>query len=335
MGHLPTPVELLPNLGARLGLELYVKRDDCTGTAFGGNKVRQLEFYLGAAQAQGATVVLITGAVQSNFVRTAAAMAAKLGMGCHIQLEDRVPIASEAYANNGNVLLDRILGASIHSYPDGEDDAGADANLGRIADELRQNGDIPYVIHLGADHPPIGALGYIDAARELVTQSARFPAFDAIIVATGSGLTHAGLLFGLRSSDVSTPVLGMCVRRRATAQTNRLKQRLEALAELVGAANPVADGDIITDDVALGPGYGRLSDQTREAIALTAQTEGLFLDPVYTGKVMAGLITLAPNWQGKRILFWHTGGQPALFGYGDQLLTPGPVNPSGHAGGWE
>ncbi len=316
MGHLPTPLEQMPRLGAELGCDLWVKRDDCTGVAFGGNKVRQLEFYLGKAEAEGATQVLITGAVQSNFVRMAAAMAARLGMGCHIQLEERVPDRAAVYHDNGNVLLDHLLGATLYSYPEGEDEAGADARLGEIAGELRDAGERPFIVPLAADQPPTGALGYVDAALELVGQG---QVFDEVFVATGSALTHCGLLFGLRALGDGTPVTGACVRRDAVAQRARVAKRLDDLAALIGLENPVSEADIRIDDGALGPGYGRMEDATRDAILRTARAEGLFLDPVYTAKVMAGLIGQAERLQGKRVLFWHTGGQPALFGYADDF----------------
>ncbi len=148
-------------------LELWVKRDDCTGIGFGGNKVRQLEYHFGKAQMMGADTVLITGAIQSNYVRTAAAMAARLGLKCHVQLEERVPNVSDLYRESGNVLLDKLAGAILHSYPDGEDEAGADAAVGEIAAKLESQGCRPYVIPLAADHPPIGALGYVRAAMDL------------------------------------------------------------------------------------------------------------------------------------------------------------------------
>lgn len=316
MGHLPTPLEPLQNLGRDLGCELWVKRDDCTGIGFGGNKVRQLEFYLGKAQSMGATQVLITGAVQSNFVRTAAAMAARLGMGCHIQLEERVPDTSALHRDNGNVLLDRLLGATLYSYPSGEDEAGADARLHAIAEELRKKGEVPFIVPLAADQPPTGALGYIDAARELIGQD---NAFDEIFVGSGSALTHCGLLFGLRALASITPLTGVCVRRRADAQHARVSQRLRDLANLLQLANPVHDTDICLDGQALAPGYGQMNPDVQNAIRRTARSEGLFLDPVYTGKVMAALIANSKRLQGKRVLFWHTGGQPALFGYADQF----------------
>jgi D-cysteine desulfhydrase/L-cysteate sulfo-lyase len=316
IGHLPTPIEPMANLGRQLGLDLWVKRDDLTGIGMGGNKVRQLEFYLGKALAQGATQVLITGAVQSNFVRTCAAMSARLGMGCHIQLEERVANPPALYRDNGNVLLDRLLGATLHTYPEGEDEAGADANLRAIATALTAQGETPFIVPLAADQPPTGALGYAQAALEISIQAFEF---DAIFIASGSALTHCGLLFGLRAIANHTPVYGICVRRDATAQARRVRQRLADLAVLLDLPDPTTPGDIEIDDSALAPGYGKLSEITRAAITRTARSEGLFLDPVYTAKVMAGLIARAPGLQGKRVLFWHTGGQPALFAYADQL----------------
>ena len=181
MTHAPTPVESLNNLSSDLGLRLSIKRDDCTGIGFGGNKVRQLEFYLGQACEQHADTVLITGAVQSNFVRTTAAMAAKLGMACHVQLEDRVATDSEHYRSSGNVLLNRLLGASVHHYGVGEDESGADAALDDLAGRLSQSGASPYVIHLGMQHPPLGALGYVSAAMEIADQLQTMDRVDVIL----------------------------------------------------------------------------------------------------------------------------------------------------------
>lgn len=321
MGHLPTPLEAMPNLGRELGLTLCVKRDDCTGIGFGGNKVRQLEYYLGDAQASNADVLLITGAVQSNFVRTAAAMGRRLGMSCHIQLEERVPGVSDLHRTNGNVLLSKLLGATLHSYPEGEDEAGADAEVGWLAERLRDQGQTPYVIPLGAESKPLGALGYARAAVEVLTQIEAMGGVDDIVVASGSALTHAGLLLGLRLCGATVPVIGICVRRDAAQQRARVLKRVAATAELLGVENPVTPGDVRVSDAALGPGYGQMTSGTRAAIERTARAEGLFLDPVYTGKAMDGLIKLSQKGglAGPRVMFWHTGGQPALFGYGDQF----------------
>lgn len=318
--HAPTPVEVLPRLGAACGLDLWVKRDDCTGIAFGGNKVRQLEFYIGAAQAKGADTLLITSAVQSNFMRTAAAMGRRFGMECHIQLEDRVPDASALYQSNGNVLLDKLFGATFHSYPEGEDEAGADASVAAIAEGLKAEGKTPYVIPLGADSAPTGALGYVAAALELV--EADLPPFDDIIVSSGSALTHAGLLLGLRALGNTTPVYGVCVRRNAEAQSARVAKRTADVAVLLGLDVQVPSTDVRLFGGVLAPGYGQLNDAVLSAIKQTAQLEGLLLDPVYTGKAMAGALALAKakKLAGRRVLFWHTGGTPALFAYADQLV---------------
>ena len=173
LGHMPTPLEPAPNLGAALGIELWIKRDDCTGLALGGNKVRQLEFHFGEARARGADTVLVTGAVQSNLVCIAAAAARRLGMAIHIQLEDRVKGAGELYRASGNLLLDRVLGATLHAFPEGEDEAAADAAMERRAAALAAEGRKPYVIHSAPGHAPLGGLGYVLAAGEVAEQARR------------------------------------------------------------------------------------------------------------------------------------------------------------------
>ena len=318
LGHLPTPIERLDNLSSQVsGSELYVKRDDCSGLAFGGNKVRQLEFYLGEAAAQGADTVLITGAVQSNYVRTAAAAANKLGMACHIQLEDRVPEVDEIYRNSGNVLLDRLLGATLHYYPEGEDEAGADRRVREIAGELQQAGKSPYVIPLAPGHAPLGALGYVVAAQEILNQATQAAIdFDEVVVASGSGHTHAGLLFGLKALGSNAMVTGICVRRGATAQRPRIMDHCHDIAQLLDIDCPVQDSDIVVDDRFLAPGYGQLNDEMLRAMERAAREEGLILDPTYTAKAFAGFLDRAGSESAsneRRLLFVHTGGQPALF----------------------
>ncbi|MEE8274583.1 MAG: D-cysteine desulfhydrase family protein [Alphaproteobacteria bacterium] len=320
--HAPTPIEAMPNLGARLGkAALYVKRDDCTGLAFGGNKVRQLEFYLGEARAGGADTVLITGAVQSNFARLTAAAAGKLGMACHIQLEERVPESDPVYRSSGNVLLDRILGATIHSYAEGEDEEGADRRLGEIAAELEAQGRRPYVIPLAPRHKPLGALGYVVAAREMLQQMRDDGlAIDEVVVPSGSGHTHAGVLVGLRALGCPARVTGVCVRRPAAPQRERITACCREIADLLGLEPVVSDADIHLTDDFLAPGYGRLNEPTIRAIEIAARCEGLILDPVYTGKAMAGFIRRANEAAaGRSLLFLHTGGSPALFAYGAEL----------------
>ena len=320
LAHLPTRLEPMANLTRYVGgAQMLVKRDDCTGLAMGGNKIRQLEFYLGDALSQEADALLITGAVQSNFVRSAIAGGNRFGMQSHVQLERRVQRDDHLYASSGNVLLDELLGATIHHYPDGEDEAGADRRLEAIAAELRNDGHTPYVIHLAPGHAPLGALGYVVAAEELVQQvQSGAPVFDEVVVASGSGHTHAGLLFGLRWLDCQAVVTGVCVRRDAVQQRERILTRTHEIAELLEVDNPVTADDIVLTDAFLAPGYGLLSDGTRDAISLAAKYESLLVDPVYTGKVMAATVARATETDAT-IVFVHTGGTPALFAYQQEL----------------
>ena len=318
-----TPIETAPRLGEALGIELLLRRDDDTGLAFGGNKVRQLEFYFGQAQAESADTVLITGAVQSNYVRVVAAAAAKLGMQAHVQLEQRVPGMDETYHTSGNVLLNDLLGAVRHDYPVGEDEEGADRALQKLAEELREAGRRPYVIPLGPGHPPIGSLGYVAAAIELVEQMPDLSErLGAIVVASGSAMTHAGLLYGLRAWGQRVPVLGICVRRAASLQQRLVEQKCADLAELMGMPRFVEAGDVQVFDEKLAPGYGQLNDEVFEAISMTARLEGVLLDPTYTGRAMAGLIALVQGGgieAGSPVMFVHTGGGPAVFAYETEL----------------
>ena len=313
----PTPLEPLNRISDHLGIDLWIKRDDLTGLGFGGNKIRQLEFYFGAAQAKDADTILITGAVQSNYVRAAAAAAAKLGMKAILQLENRVPGKGRLYMESGNVLLGRMLGAEYLSYPDGEDEAGADKALREKAEELLQQGRTPYVIPLGLNNRPLGALGYMCAAREVLAQK---DDFDAVVIASGSGMTHAGFLSGLRASGSKIPVYGICVRRSQTEQQGRIGTVNRNISDLLQADTGVEESDIHTWDGALTPGYGLMGPLAQEATEMMAQMEGLFLDPVYTAKTFAGVIGLLREGvirPGMRVLFVHTGGLPTLFAYQD------------------
>lgn len=318
LAHLPTPIDPLPRLSQHVnGATLLVKRDDCTGLAMGGNKARQLEFYFGDAIASGADTVLITGAVQSNYVRMAAAAAAKLGMTCHVQLEERVEQVDEIYNESGNVLLDRLFGATVHRLSVGEDDLAADKALDDLADGLRAKGQKPYVIHLGVGHPPLGALGYADAAREILEQQrvARID-IDEIVVASGSGHTHAGLLYGLRDQGSDIPVVGICVRRSRNEQLPRVSQHIKGIDSLLNKTDVVSKQDIILVDDFVAPGYGLSNQHSEAAMLQAARLEGLVLDPVYTAKSLAGAMDRAAKLgPGKSVLFVHTGGTPALFGY--------------------
>lgn len=324
LSHSPTPLEAMPNITRVLGgATLMVKRDDCTGLAMGGNKVRQLEFYFGDAQAQGADTVIITGAIQSNYVRQAAAAAAKLGMACEIQLENREATKTPEYEVSGNVLLDRLLGAKIHYYPEGEDEAGADQALEDIAERVRGEGGKPYVIHLAQGYPPLGSLGYVVAAEEILDQASdQGLTIDAIVLPSGSAATHAGVLAGLRHRGSDIKVVGVCVRRTQAQQFDRVFNQATTVAEMIGSSNPITNDDIHVTDEYLGPGYGQSTPEMLEAMTLAARQEGLLLDPVYTGKALAGMIGMVRSGAisaDQTVLFLHTGGTPALFGYRSML----------------
>lgn len=325
LGLVRTQLDPMPRLGAVLGIDLYAKRDDTLPLAMGGNKVRQLEFYFGIADKQNSDTVLITGAVQSNFVRLCAAAARKVGWHPVIQLEDRVPGTDISYNNSGNVLLDRLLEAEIHYFPEGENEAAADANLDLLARQLTESGKKPYVIHLGLDHPPIGGLGYVLCALETYLQCKalnRFP--DHIVIPSGSGLTHAGFLAGARAIGWQVPVQGICVRRNAEQQRPRVERRAREILDLLGRTETLGSDDVLVDDVVLPPGYGQLNTQVTEAMSMAARQEALLLEPVYSGRTMAGLVSLVRRGviqNGQSVTFIHTGGLPSLFAYEEKIRT--------------
>ena len=319
-----TSLDLLPRLGERFGIELFVKRDDTLPLAMGGNKVRQLEYYLGPAVQEGADTVLITGAVQSNFVRLCAAAARKLGWQAVVQLEDRVPKEDAIYKSSGNVLLSQLFGAEIHYFSEGENEAAADANLDRMADELRDRGRHPYVVHLGIDHPPLGGLGYARCAAECYAQFQDLGVIpDHVVIPSGSGLTHAGFLAGARAVGWDVSVHGICVRREAKQQHARITQRAAELEAMLGSSG-IKPADIMVYDSVLAPGYGQINDQVMAAITLAALDEALLLDTVYTGRTMAGMIALINGGlikSGSRVALIHTGGLPSIFAYQTDIVS--------------
>jgi D-cysteine desulfhydrase family pyridoxal phosphate-dependent enzyme len=315
-----TPLVHLKSLSNMLGVELWMKRDDLAGPSFGGNKARQLEYYFGEARAQRADTILITGAVQSNFVRLAAASAVRFGMKPIVQLEKRVSRTDPNYEQSGNVLLNKLIGAEIIYYPEGEDEAGADQALYELAASLSKHGKRPYVIPLSADKPPIGSLGYFRCAEEVVCQQNY--SFDYVIVASGSGATHLGLTAGMKCYSPNTKVIGSCVRRSATQQKLRLQNLSNRFNSLCGCPNFLAKEDFSIWDKALAPGYGKLGTLGAEALQMMARKEGYILDPVYTAKSFAavpGILDekLIPT--GSRVLYVHTGGSAALFAYQEEL----------------
>ena len=320
LSHAPTPIEPMPRLGAALGgPALWVKRDDCTGLATGGNKTRKLEFLLGEALAEGADILVTQGAVQSNHVRQTAAAACKAGLDCHALLERRVPDTDRQYEESGNVFLDKLFGTSIEYRPPGLD---MNAEAEAVAEGLRNAGRKPYFIPGGGSNAT-GALGYAVCAQEIVDQSAaEGEAFDWIVTATGSTGTHAGLIAGLHALGADIPVMGISVRQPGERQIAAVHALTEKAATKLGTG-PVPVDKVLVDDDYIGAGYGIPAASTLEAITLTARTEGLLLDPVYSAKGMAGLVGLIRQGFFKpsdKVLFLHTGGASALFAYESAVL---------------
>lgn len=324
LGMTRTNLDHTKRLGDALGIDLYVKRDDTLPFALAGNKIRQLEFYLGPAIEMGADCVLITGAIQSNFVRLCAVACRKLGLHPIVQLERRVPKEDAIYNSSGNVLLNHLLGAEIHYFDEGEDEAAADANLDRIAEEKRKEGKNPYVIHLGIKHPPIGALGYALCAVETYLQFKQVGKLpDHIVIPSGSGLTHSGFLCGARAIGWDVKIHGICVRRDAEQQRKRITRRVSEVDALLEKARATSQTDVQTYDNVLAPGYGQINAQVNHAIKLSAESEGILLDPVYSGRTFAGLISLIEQGiisKGESVGFIHTGGLAALFAYQNDLV---------------
>lgn len=322
LAHLPTPLEYLPNLSEHLGgPKIWVKRDDCTGLATGGNKTRKLEFSMAAALSEGADCIVTVGAVQSNHVRQTAAAACKLGLACEVLLEHRVPDPSEPYANSGNVFLDKIFGANLREYAAGTDFAVA---LNDVADEVRAAGGKPYIIPGGASNA-VGALGYVNCAIELVQQANdQGLKIDHLITATGSAGTQAGLVVGLKALASDIPLLGIGVNIPRNAQEAKVYALACETAEYIGKPGVVAPEDVVANCNYVGAGYGVPTESMNEAVMLLARLEGLLFDPVYSGKALAGMIDLVRNgeYQGaSNIVFLHTGGSVALFAYLDQMRT--------------
>ena len=322
LAHLPTPLEHMPRLSKHLGgPEIYVKRDDCTGLATGGNKTRKLEFVMADALEQEADTVVTVGAVQSNHVRQTAAAACKLGLRCEVLLEHRVKNPTETYVQSGNVFLDKLYGANIREYPAGTD---FDKAMLKVADEVKAGGGSPYIVPGGASDR-VGALGYVNCAMELLGQSSeRGLIIDHFVTATGSAGTHAGLIVGLKAMRSDIALLGIGVNAPKDKQEQRVFDLACETADYVGLKGLVSRGDIVANCDYIGDGYGIPTKSMNDAVLLLARLEGLLFDPVYSGKALAGMIDLVAGgyFEGaKNIVFLHTGGSAALFAYADQLNT--------------
>jgi D-cysteine desulfhydrase family pyridoxal phosphate-dependent enzyme len=312
----PTPVQRMPNLSRVLGgPNLFIKRDDMTDLAFGGNKARKLEFVFADAEEKGTDVIIAAGVVQSNCVCMVAAAARKLGMKPVLVLQGKEP---EVY--DGNLLLDRLLSAEIRFA----DNLGWDVSgkLVSVAKEFREKGYRPYIIPLGAT-TPLSILGYAVAMEELVNQfDEAGKSLDSVVCGCGTGGTQAGLLLGAKLLGVDTKILGVSVFADRSGVSEQITKLVNDAAELLEVDLSVSAGDVTVFDEYINEGYGVLNEPVAEAIKLTAETEGIFLDPVYTGKAMTALIDLIKKDYFKEednIVFLHTGGLPALFLYRNKL----------------
>jgi D-cysteine desulfhydrase family pyridoxal phosphate-dependent enzyme len=308
LGHFPTPLEKLPRLRAALGRgpSLYIKRDDYTGPGFGGNKVRKLEYVLADALAAGADCLITCGGEKSNHCRATAMLAAKLGLECHLVLNPAAVVTGKP----ASLAIDEWVGARIVRVASGAERA---PRMEQVAERLRSEGRQPYGIPLGASSP-LGAMGFVAAASELAAQmAARELTFDAIFVSSSSGGTQSGLSAGVQLFLPGTRVIGIS----PDDPTASIQTTVGGILSGVGARLGIefqTECEIL--DQYIGPGYGVESDAGREAFQLLARTEGILLDPVYTAKAMAGMldwIRSGRSADARRVLFWHTGGQMALF----------------------
>ena len=307
----PTPLEHLPRLSDYLGRDIFIKRDDFTPVALGGNKLRKLEFLAADALREGADVLLTAGAIQSNHVRQTAAVAARLGLKCVALLENPIGTTSENYLSNGNRLLLDLMDvetAMVEALHD------PNAQLAEQAERLEAQGFRPYIVPVGGSNA-LGALGYVECAQEIAHQSEGVVDFAAVVVASGSAGTHAGLAIGLEQLLPETELVGVTVSRSVEAQLPVVERIRSALAQQLEVST---QAPITLWDDYFAPRYGEPNEEGMDAVKLLARLEGILLDPVYTGKAMAGLIDGIAQNRFRRegpLLFIHTGGSPALFAY--------------------
>lgn len=314
--HGPTALEPMHRLTAALGgPQLWIKRDDCTGLATGGNKTRKLEYLVADAVQHGADTLITQGATQSNHARQTAAIAAKMGMECHIILEDRTGYRHADYQHSGNVFLDHLYGAHVSEVPG---NTPMDKAMEDLAAQLRAKGRKTYIIPGGGSNA-LGALGYVTAALELADQAMNMGLnIDELVHATGSAGTQAGLVVGMEGARTQIPVLGIGVRAPRQAQEDKVFMLAQQTEELLGVKGSVSREKVIANCDYIGEGYGIPTPSMMEAVTMLARLEGILLDPVYSGKGMAGLIDLVRKGhyrKGQNIVFLHTGGAVGLYGY--------------------
>ena len=316
-----TPLEHLPHLTHHLGgPHIFIKRDDLLGLSGGGNKTRKLEFLVAEALAQGADTLITCGAVQSNHCRLTLSAAIKEGMHCRLVLEQRVPNSYDPDASGNNFLF-RLLGVEKVTVVDGGADLGA--AMEREAEELATEGRMGYVIPGGGSNP-LGALGYVSCSQEILAQAfQRGIQFDHLVCASGSGGTHSGMLVGMRAAGSRIPVTGISVRRPVPEQEGLIGGLASETRAFLGLPQESPEGELKIFDDYVGPGYSIPTEAMAEAVRIFARTEGILLDPVYTGKAAAGLLDLIRKGhfkKGEKVLFLHTGGSPGLYAYQDVLL---------------
>jgi L-cysteate sulfo-lyase len=315
LAHLPTPFEPMKRLSEHLGgPRLWVKRDDCTGVGLGGNKLRKLDYVLKQALAEGCDTLVSGGVVQSNSQRQVAAAAAKLGLSCHLAVyHGRLAPPSAEYEKTGNALLNRLFGATLHDVPWDGDRNGA---IRALAERLHSEGRKPYVVPYGVSNP-LGAVGYASTVAEIAAQSIAAGLSPAAIVhCTGSGGTQAGLVIGARSALPKTRVVGIDIDAEPERVRADVVTYAQGAADLLGQPFDAHDVEVVAGHA--GPAYGVAHEATVEAIKLGARLEGLVLDPVYSGKGLAGLIAMVRSgrWtKDQDVVFIHTGGAPSLFAY--------------------
>jgi 1-aminocyclopropane-1-carboxylate deaminase len=316
----PTPIEHLPRLTKHLGgaVEIYAKREDCnSGLAFGGNKLRKLEYIVPDAIASNADTLVSIGGVQSNHTRMVAAVAAKLGMKCLLIQESWVPHEDAVYDRVGNILLSRIMGAETRLVDEGFD-IGIRASWTAALEEVKARGGKPYAIPAGASVHKFGGLGYVGFAEEVRAQEAQMGVrFDYVIVCTVTGSTHAGMVVGFAADGRARNVIGIDGSGTPAQTKAQVLDIARNTAALIGGEDIVADDIVLLEDYAY-PAYGVPSKETLEAIRLSARLEGMITDPVYEGKSMQGMIDLVRKGffpAGSKVLYAHLGGAPALNGY--------------------
>ena len=317
----PTPIERLPRLSEALGgkVEIWAKRDDCnSGLAFGGNKLRKLEYIVPDAIASGADTLVSIGGVQSNHTRMVAATAAKLGMKCVVVQEKWVPHYDAVYDRVGNILLTRLMGADSRLVDDGFD-IGIRQSWEDAIESVKAAGGKPYPIPAGASVHKFGALGYVGFAEEVAAQEAELGfQFDYIVVCVVTGSTQGGMIVGFAAQDRAHTVIGIDASGTLEQTRSQVRSIVDNTAELVGLGRKVREDEIVINPDYAYPAYGVPSDETNEAIRLAARTEAMITDPVYEGKSMQGMIDLTRKGffpEGSRVLYAHLGGAPAINGY--------------------